>query len=70
MTTSPHDPSGSTPIDALTLRSPDALVAAVPYLLGFWPTDSAVVVWLRGGRIMLTQRLDLPIRRHPAARRS
>ena len=62
MTTSPRNPSGSTPIDALTLRSPDALVAAVPYLLGFRPAESAVVVWLRGGRIMLTQRLDLPNR--------
>jgi hypothetical protein len=60
MTTSSGNTSGSTPIDALTLRSPDALVAAVPYLLGFRPVESAVVVWLRAGRIMLTQRLDLP----------
>lgn len=60
MTITPRTPSGSTPIEALTLRSPDALLAAVPYLLGFRPSESAVVVWLRGGRILLTQRLDLP----------
>ncbi|MCX6433893.1 MAG: DUF4192 family protein, partial [Actinobacteria bacterium] len=60
MTITPRTPSGPTPIEALTLRSPDALLAAVPYLLGFRPTESAVVVWLRGGRIQLTQRLDLP----------
>ena len=50
----------ATCLDTLTLRSPDALVSAVPYLLGFTPTESAVVVWLRQRRILLTQRLDLP----------
>lgn len=47
-------------LDHLVLRSPDALVAAVPYLLGFHPRESAVAVWLRDRRIALTQRLDLP----------
>lgn len=47
-------------LDHLVLRSPDALVAAVPYLLGFHPRESAVAVWLRDRRIVLTQRLDLP----------
>jgi hypothetical protein len=46
--------------DALILRSPDAVVAAIPYLLGFVPTDSAVVVWIGHRRVILTQRLDLP----------
>jgi hypothetical protein len=47
-------------LDHLVLRSPDALVAAVPYLLGFHPRESVVAVWLQNGRIGLTQRLDLP----------
>ncbi len=47
-------------LDAVTLRSPDALVCAIPYLLGFEPRESAVLVWLSRGRILLTQRLDLP----------
>lgn len=46
--------------DRIALRSPDALLAALPYLLGFHPTESAVLVWLRSGRIVLTQRIDLP----------
>jgi len=50
----------SSDLDRLTLRSPDALIAALPYLLGFHPVESAVVVWLRAGRLLLTQRLDLP----------
>ncbi len=44
----------------LSLRSPSALVAALPYLLGFHPADSAVLVWVSQGRILLTQRMDLP----------
>ena len=48
------------PVDVLTLRSPDALVASLPHLLGFTPRESAVVVWLRDGAILLAQRLDLP----------
>lgn len=50
----------SSDLDRLTLRSPDALLAALPYLLGFHPVESAVVVWLSGGRLVVTQRLDLP----------
>ena len=46
--------------DRIPLRSPDALLASLPYLLGFHPDESAVLVWLRGGRIVLTQRIDLP----------
>ena len=53
MTTTTH-------LDRLALRSPDALIAALPYLLGFHPTESAVLLWLRRGALLLTQRLDLP----------
>jgi hypothetical protein len=53
-------PAPAPALDQLVLRSPDALVAAVPYLLGFHPRESAVAVWLQARRIALTQRLDLP----------
>lgn len=50
----------TTSAERISLRSPAALCCAVPHLLGFHPQDSAVLVWLTGGSIILTQRLDLP----------
>jgi hypothetical protein len=52
-------------IHRLTLSSPDALLAAIPHLLGFPPRDSVVLVGLGvdgAGRvsIQLTQRFDRP----------
>ncbi|MFC0004239.1 DUF4192 domain-containing protein [Micromonospora siamensis] len=44
----------------LAVRSPADLIAAVPYLLGFHPTDSVVVVALHGRRIIFAARADLP----------
>jgi hypothetical protein len=46
----------------LRLRSPSDIVEAVPYLIGFQPEDSLVVVSLRGERLRvgLTARVDLP----------
>ena len=41
------------------LRGPDAVIAAIPYLLGFHPQESIVIVWMRDRRICLTQRMDL-----------
>ncbi|SCF43115.1 DUF4192 domain-containing protein [Micromonospora mirobrigensis] len=46
----------------LAVRSPADLIAAVPYLLGFHPSDSVVVVALRGRRIIFAARADLPDR--------
>jgi hypothetical protein len=46
--------------DTLVLSSPDALISGLPYLLGFPPVESAVLLWLRGRRLLLTQRIDLP----------
>ncbi|WP_431935221.1 DUF4192 domain-containing protein [Micromonospora sp. RP3T] len=44
----------------LSVRSPADLVAAVPYLLGFHPEDSVVVVAVRGRRVVFAARGDLP----------
>lgn len=46
--------------ERISLASPAALCAAVPHLLGFTPVNSAVLVWLSDGRIVVTQRVDLP----------
>jgi hypothetical protein len=47
--------------ERISLRSPAALCCAVPHLLGFHPRSSAVLVWMAAGRLILTQRLDLPV---------
>ena len=45
---------------ALRLTSPGELIAAVPFLLGFQPQRSVVLMALQQRRIGLTERLDLP----------
>ncbi|GIJ35002.1 DUF4192 domain-containing protein [Micromonospora sediminimaris] len=49
--------------DKLTLTTRDDRVAVVPYLVGFTPTDSLVVVVLDGRQVRFAARLDLP---HPS----
>ena len=49
-----------------TVRSPADLIAAVPYLLGFHPSDSVVIVAFRGRRLEFAARHDLPTRRERA----
>lgn len=44
----------------LTLAGPDSIVASIPFILGFTPRDSLIVMWLRDGCVRLTMRLDLP----------
>lgn len=44
----------------LSVHSPADLIAAVPYLLGFHPADSLVVVALRGTAVAFAARYDLP----------
>jgi hypothetical protein len=44
---------------AIRLTSPADIVAAVPHLCGFVPTDSLVAIALQGKRIALTMRFDL-----------
>lgn len=46
--------------DRIRLQSPAALCCAVPYLLGFHPQRSAVLLWLQGSQVILTERIDLP----------
>ena len=43
----------------LTLRDPADIAAAVPYLLGFHPSDSVVMIGLRDGLAAMVQRWDL-----------
>lgn len=47
----------------LTITSTVDLLAAVPCLLGFHPTDSLVVLAMRGGQVVFAARGDLPRRR-------
>ena len=41
------------------ISGPAELLQAIPYLLGFHPSDSLVLVGLRGRRLVVTARLDL-----------
>lgn len=43
----------------VTMRSPGEIVSAVPFLLGFAPTDSAVIIALQDKQIAMTARVDL-----------
>lgn len=45
----------------LILRGPQDLVAAVPYLLGFHPSDSLVAVGSGGPHVSCALRFDLPL---------
>ncbi|KAB8183087.1 DUF4192 domain-containing protein [Microbispora catharanthi] len=48
-------------IPKLVLSSPADILAAVPYLVGFHPTDSLVVAGVAGPEVRLTTRWDLPV---------
>jgi hypothetical protein len=53
----PTSPSATTP--TIRLRSPGEVVSAVPYLLGFSPESSLVLLGLSAKRLGLTCRVDL-----------
>ncbi len=55
----PSAPSLPQPPARLRLTSPEHILAAVPYLLGFAPSRSVVVLSLRDKQIGLTMRLDI-----------
>jgi hypothetical protein len=50
--------------NTINLRSPHELLAVVPFVLGFRPANSLVLLCLRDHRLGLTQRLDLPRAEH------
>lgn len=56
----------SPPQPVARLRGPGDLAAALPHLCGFVPSESLVVIALRGPRqrVGLTMRVDLPARAH------
>jgi hypothetical protein len=56
--TAAPDPPDTRP--RLRLSSPTDLLAAIPYLLGFHPTDSLVLVGIRHRQVVVTFRIDLP----------
>ena len=47
-------------ISSIRLTSPQELLAIVPFVLGFNPTNSIMVLCLTDRRLGLMQRLDLP----------
>jgi hypothetical protein len=49
-----------TPDCTLIARNAAEIVAVTPYLMGFHPSDSVVVVGLAGDHVMFGARLDLP----------
>jgi len=66
------EPANTTSAEAaeprvLKLRSPEDLVETLPYLVGFQPSRSIVLVCLRRRELLLTMRLDLPPSRHAQA---
>ncbi|AXG80681.1 DUF4192 domain-containing protein [Streptomyces paludis] len=60
-----HEPTGSADEQRITLRSPSELADALPYVLGFHPDDSVVMVALHGERGRFGGRLRLGIPRSP-----
>lgn len=51
----------------ITLTTPSDLLSAIPYLVGYIPDDSLVLVGLDGKRVAVTLRVDLPRPDQPAA---
>lgn len=59
MTTNTSSPSPAASV--LTLTSPADILAAVPYLVGFHPSSSLVVIGLAGGEAKMVVRWGLPL---------
>jgi hypothetical protein len=54
-----HSTDVSDDTSVLRVRSPGDLIEAIPYLLGFHPRDSMVIVGLADTRVTVTARTDL-----------
>ncbi len=66
MTHTAHDRStDAVSPEPIRIQSPADIVDLVPYLLGFHPTDSLVLVGIGGGSVAVTARIDLPDIDHP-----
>lgn len=50
----------ATDVPLLRLRTADEILSMVPYMLGFHPTESLVVLVLDGAAVQVTARIDLP----------
>lgn len=55
----PASDQAGTDRPTLRLRGPGDLVQVIPYLLGFHPDESLVLVGLADGRVVVTVRIDL-----------
>ncbi|MEV0492718.1 DUF4192 domain-containing protein [Streptomyces atratus] len=60
-----HESTGPGDGQQITLRGPAELADALPYLMGFYPNDSVVMVALHGGRGRFGGRLRLGIPQAP-----
>ncbi|KIF77112.1 hypothetical protein QR77_31120 [Streptomyces sp. 150FB] len=60
-----HETTRTATEQQITLRGPAELADALPYLMGFYPTDSIVLVALHGGSGRFGGRLRLGIPRSP-----
>ncbi|MEU0100628.1 DUF4192 domain-containing protein [Streptomyces sp. NPDC006267] len=60
-----REPTGPADGQQITLRGPAELADALPYLMGFYPNDSVVMVALHGGRGRFGGRLRLGIPQAP-----
>lgn len=60
-----HEHTGPTDEQQITLRGPGELADALPYMMGFHPNDSIVLVALHGSRGRFGGRLRLGIPRSP-----
>ncbi|NJP66378.1 DUF4192 domain-containing protein [Streptomyces spiramenti] len=65
----PHaqDPAGAGDDSRVTLRGPGELADALPYLLGYYPDDSIVLVALHGPRHRVGGRVRTALPQSPAA---
>ncbi len=60
-----HESTGRAGEQQITLRGPAELADALPYLMGFYPNDSVVMVALHGGQGRFGGRLRLGIPQSP-----
>lgn len=60
-----HESTGPADEQQITLRGPAELADALPYLMGFHPNDSVIMVALHGGRGRFGGRLRLGIPQAP-----